>query len=761
MGKEGLRQRKKAKPSDAQQSSSENPTIIKEQEKEPASTPNRNEYAIDLRHAVLVFVALSVRLFFVNYPDQVTWDELHFAKFAGHYLTGKYYFDVHPPLGKLVYGAVAYLGGQVGPFDLHRIGSPYAGTTIPYVFMRCVSVVCGTTIVSLAYQLIRACGYSRNTALVAGLVTTFDPMAIVLSRFILLDAMLVAANLAACLGVVKAIKSPPLSRDWLQWVAFTGLALSAAVSIKFTSIFTVALVGLLVVDYLNKCWDATTMLTIRQVAAIFAVKVVLLIMLPVAVYLACFWVHFTLLPKSGSGDAFMSMDFQRGLINSPFAREQAAASEIANLSLITLRPAHLSGGWLHSHPHRYPIYPSGDKKGLVSSYQQQVTLYSFESDDNNWWQVQVVRQGAFAASPMRIKGHDVLHLRHDDVIRLVHAGTGLPLNSHDVAAPLSHDAQEVTCYAPGDERVPAGQPGHMPKHDLWRVEVLGSTDPRVTALTTSVRFVHLQTETALVATGKQLPAWAFNQMEVATHKLINTVSRLINTTAAVWIIDNHRHDLLPDFKPIQGLHNTTMSFWAKLVDLHRAMFKANSKLVHQHNLSSKPWEWPLARQGIPFWHGANKQQVYLLGNPFLWTISLVALGYVSSAWLVERLALRRQLLSIDAIQHRRFTTAVAVCVGGWAINYLPFFLFERQLFLHHYFLSAVFSMLVLPLAIDHSGRTRMLYLPAVLTVLVAVLAIGWFIAFAPLIYGLEASTEHLEAIKLNTNWTIKTSWNSL
>lgn len=70
----------------------------------------------------------------------------------------------------------------------------------------------------------------------------------------------------------------------------------------------------------------------------------------------------------------MSMDFQRGLVNSPFALDQAVASEVANLSLITLRPAHYEGGWLHSHAHRYPIYPSGDQQGLVSSYQQQVAL---------------------------------------------------------------------------------------------------------------------------------------------------------------------------------------------------------------------------------------------------------------------------------------------------------------------------------------------------------------------------------------------------
>ena len=53
--------------------------------------------------------------------------------------------------------------------------------------------------------------------------------------------------------------------------------------------------------------------------------------------------------------------------------------------------------------------------------------------------------------------------------------------------------------------------------------MLGSTDPVVKAIAPGIRLVHLETETALVATGKQLPAWGFSQMEVATHRQINTV----------------------------------------------------------------------------------------------------------------------------------------------------------------------------------------------------------------------------------------------
>jgi dolichyl-phosphate-mannose--protein O-mannosyl transferase len=43
---------------------------------------------------------------------------VHFGKFIGGYISGHYFFDIHPPFGKLLIALVAYLGGyrttQVG-----------------------------------------------------------------------------------------------------------------------------------------------------------------------------------------------------------------------------------------------------------------------------------------------------------------------------------------------------------------------------------------------------------------------------------------------------------------------------------------------------------------------------------------------------------------------------------------------------------------------------------------------------------------------
>ncbi|KAK6196438.1 hypothetical protein SNE40_001664 [Patella caerulea] len=107
--------------------------------------------------------------------------------------------------------------------------------------------------------------------------------------------------------------------------------------------------------------------------------------------------------------------------------------------------------WLHSHPPVYPLrYP--DNRG--SSHQQQVTCYVFK-DVNNWWIVKDPNSESLVVEePPR-------PVKHGDIVQLVHGITSRALNSHDVAAPVTPQNQEVTCYI--DYNV------SMPAQNLWRV----------------------------------------------------------------------------------------------------------------------------------------------------------------------------------------------------------------------------------------------------------------------------------------------------
>ena len=84
-GKNGLRQRK-GQLKESEELRGDTTPGPSEAQIEPSNVPEA-ALSIDLRLILVAFVSFSVRIWRINYPDQVVWDEVHFAGFAGHYLT--------------------------------------------------------------------------------------------------------------------------------------------------------------------------------------------------------------------------------------------------------------------------------------------------------------------------------------------------------------------------------------------------------------------------------------------------------------------------------------------------------------------------------------------------------------------------------------------------------------------------------------------------------------------------------------------------
>ncbi|KAG7661772.1 PMT6 [[Candida] subhashii] len=100
----------------------------------------------------LILTALSayVRLYRIELANRVVWDEAHFGQFGSHYLQHEMYFDVHPPLGKLLVGLSGYLAGYDGKFDFNS-GKDYP-EDMNYVLMRIFNCVFGILCTPLAYK---------------------------------------------------------------------------------------------------------------------------------------------------------------------------------------------------------------------------------------------------------------------------------------------------------------------------------------------------------------------------------------------------------------------------------------------------------------------------------------------------------------------------------------------------------------------------------------------------------------------------------
>lgn len=253
----------------------------------------------------LIVAAFATRIWALFNPVAVVFDEVYFKAFAGHYLDGRYFFDIHPPLGKLLLAGFAAVTGQ----------SANALLDTAAVSLRLLPVAAGIMLVPLVWGILRRLGASRPFAFLGGLLILADNAILVESRFILMDSMLLLAGLGALYLYLVARASSNHHR-WL-WLSLAALSAGAALSIKWTGLSALAIIGLAWIgDQIGR--RASWLRRLGELA--------LLGLLPALIYLGSFWIHFQLLPKSGDGDAFMTPAFQATLRGGAYYDPQARLS---------------------------------------------------------------------------------------------------------------------------------------------------------------------------------------------------------------------------------------------------------------------------------------------------------------------------------------------------------------------------------------------------------------------------------------------------
>jgi dolichyl-phosphate-mannose-protein mannosyltransferase len=102
-----------------------------------------------------------------------SFDEVHFGKFASYYLRGTYFFDVHPPLAKLMLAAMGYFIGYDGHFLFDNIGDNYIAHNVPYVGLRALPAFLGAMTAPIVYMTMREAGFPIVTCALAGFLITF------------------------------------------------------------------------------------------------------------------------------------------------------------------------------------------------------------------------------------------------------------------------------------------------------------------------------------------------------------------------------------------------------------------------------------------------------------------------------------------------------------------------------------------------------------------------------------------------------------
>lgn len=463
-------------------------------------------------------------------------------------------------------------------------------------------------------------------------------------------------------------------------------------------------------------------------------------MIPMSFYIAMFGIHFLCLVNPGEGDGFMSSEFQATLNSKGM---QDVPADVILGSRVSIRHHNTAGGYLHSHN---LMYPGGSK-------QQQITLYPHK-DENNLWLLENQTQ------PLDLSGQAVngtnawdtinpVYLKDGDVVKLFHLTTSRRLHSHDVRPPVTEaDWQnEVSAY---------GYDGFEgDANDLFRVEIVKKLShgeeakQRVRTIETKFRLVHVMTGCTLFSHKVKLPDWASEQQEVTCAK----GGTLPNS---VWYVEQNEHPMLGENAEKVNYRNP--GFFGKFWELQKVMWTTNAGLVESHAWDSRPTSWPILRRGINFW-GKDNRQIYLIGNPVIWWTSTAAVTIFALFKAVAVLRWQRGYNDYADTDFKRFDYEIGTSVLGWAFHYFPFFLMQRQLFLHHYFPALYFAIISLCQTYDFftnriSGlglRERPLIgrLGAIIFLSLSAVVFG---LYSPLAYGNPWTRSACNKVKLFPTW---------
>ncbi|KAH8648388.1 Dolichyl-phosphate-mannose-protein mannosyltransferase-domain-containing protein [Xylariales sp. PMI_506] len=696
---------------------------------------------------VVTILGALVRLYRIYQPTSVVFDEVHFGGFASKYIKGRFFMDVHPPLAKLLIALSGWLAGFDGDFDFKDIGKDYIEPGVPYVAMRLFPAICGILLVPIMFLTLKAVGCRTATAALGSSLIIFENGLLTQARLILLDSPLVVATAFTALAFSSFTNqhelgpSKAFSAAWWFWLVMTGLGLGITASIKWVGLFTIAWVGSLTLVQLWVLLGDTKTVTIRIFAKHFLARVYCLIIIPVTFYMAMFAIHFMCLSNPGDGDGFMSSEFQATLNNKGM---QDVPVDVTFGSRIALRHVNTQGGYLHSHA---LMYPGG-------SQQQQITLYPHK-DENNIWLLENQTQ------PLDIKGEPINgtdawdhftnvtenYIRDGDVIRLYHTSTHRRLHSHDVRPPVTEAEWQNEVSAYGYE----GFPGDA--NDLFRVEIvkkqsLGSiAKERVRTIQTKFRLVHIMTGCVLFSHKVKLPEWASEQQEVTCAK----GGTLPNS---IWYIESNEHPQLG--ADAEKVNYVRPGFFGKFWELQKVMWHTNAGLVESHAWDSRPDSWPILRRGINFW-GKDNRQIYLIGNPVVWYTSTLAVVIYVLFKGVAVLRWQRSCRDYDDSVFKRFDYEIGTSVLGWALHYFPFYLMQRQLFLHHYFPALYFAVIAFCQVYDFATARLTLtrgnpWINKAGAVALLAITAAVFTLFAPLAYGNAWTKSECNRVKLFDTW---------
>ncbi|MDZ7269159.1 MAG: phospholipid carrier-dependent glycosyltransferase [candidate division KSB1 bacterium] len=188
-----------------------------------AALQQRPDYWLQLS---LLLPAAFTRLWRLDTPATMVFDEVYFPVFANNYLERTAFFDAHPPLGKY----------------LIALGIRFFGN-VPLGW-RIMEALFGIAVILLIYRLTLQLFADRRAAMLAGLFAIADGVLLVESRTGLINIFAVFFCLLAYRLFLQAGSEQPRQPRWLYLLG-SGMAMGAATAVKWIGAASFAVIFLI------------------------------------------------------------------------------------------------------------------------------------------------------------------------------------------------------------------------------------------------------------------------------------------------------------------------------------------------------------------------------------------------------------------------------------------------------------------------------------------------------------------------------------
>jgi dolichyl-phosphate-mannose--protein O-mannosyl transferase len=278
---------------------------------------------------IIAMVSFWLHFWIIQRPGDVVFDEVHFGNFSNWYTRSEFFFDIHPPLGKLVMFLFANLSEYDGSLEFggeNQRGYPNG----EYIPLRITPAFFSAMCPCLLYLAVRFASFSKCAAFAAASLACFDTSLLCEHRFILSDGLLHFFSCLHLLVLVYGLSIPRYTFRFRVWQLLSGLSLGAACSCKNTAWGLIGLNGLV--------HAAELFIQFRGISRQFLIELTIrgltLGLSAVFVDIFSFCVHFVLLPFAGQRTGYLTLEMQRQLVELNAVRHQLWGCRPSGRSLI-------------------------------------------------------------------------------------------------------------------------------------------------------------------------------------------------------------------------------------------------------------------------------------------------------------------------------------------------------------------------------------------------------------------------------------------